>query len=492
MEPRDAAKVLAASLKSPEKPLTIADAAEQSGLALRDAERGLHFLTSEFRGHLRATSEGDLLFLFPTGFTKPWETRDAMARAASAIGRGAVGVGRFVVRAWVMIVLVAYAALFLAIVIGMMFARSGDDDRRGSSGNIGGTLGIVFFRVLADALFWTFHPFSPFAYGYGYGGAWGRDDEEVHARRMRRNEQKDKTPFYEKVNRFFFGPTPPPVDPRAMEKAIIQQIRSQKGRIGLADVMRVTGLPREVADPMMARLMLDYEGDVSVSEEGGITYHFEALRKTAAEGTTGITSDVPARPAWEKPKELPPLTGNELGANMIVGGLNLFNLVMGLVAIEKNITLAKLPYIFSRIPLELLPDDGLPIVLGVVPLVFSIALFALPLGRALFRRSAARKVANENGRLAMLRAILARIAMKEPVTDAALVQAYERAAGRKPESEEVTREVVRLGGDAEIETGEVRYRFVDLETEAAALEVERDAAPEAEKKVGKVVFASDT
>jgi hypothetical protein len=203
-------------------------------------------------------------------------------------------------------------------------------------------------------------------------------------------------------------------------------------------------------------------------------------------------TEPPPRPAWDKPKELPPLTGNDLGANMIVGGLNLFNLVMSLVAFEKNITLAKLPYLFSRIPLAMLPDDGVPIVLGVVPLVFSIALFALPLGRALFRPSAARKVANENGRLAMLRAILARVDAKEPVTDAALVQAYERAAGRKPESKEVTREVVRLGGDADIqESGEVRYRFVDLETEAAALEAERDAAPDAEKKVGKVIFASD-
>jgi hypothetical protein len=37
----------------------------------------------------------------------------------------------------------------------------------------------------------------------------------------------------------------------------------------------------------------------------------------------------------------------------------------------------------------------------------------------------------------------------------------------------------------------VRYRFVDLETEAAALEVERDHASDEEKKVGKIIFASD-
>lgn len=485
MDPRDAAKALVAALKSPEKPLTIADAAEASGLPLRDAERGLHQLTSEYRGHLRVTSDGDLLFLFPYGFTKPWETRDAFDRALGKVGRFFVGVARFVVRAWVMIALVAYAALFLAIVIGMTFARQGDDDRREGGGNIGGALGYVFFRVLADALFWTFHPFSPFAVGYGYGG-WG-DDEWSERRRAK---PRDATPFYEKVNRFFFGPTPPPEDPLAMKKKIVAQIRAQKGRIGLADVMRVTGLPREEADPMMARLMLDYEGDVRVSEEGGITYHFEALRRTASD-----TTEPPPRPAWDTPKALPPLTGNDAGANLIIGGLNLFNLVMSLVAFEKNLTLAKLPYLFSRIPMELLPDDGVPIVLGVVPLVFSIALFALPLGRAIFRGRAAKKVANENGRLAMLRAILARVAMKEPVTDSALVQAYERAAGRKPSSKEVTREVVALGGDADLENvpanGDVRYRFVDLETEAAALEAEREAAPEAEKKVGRVVFASD-
>jgi len=486
MEPRDAAKALAAALKNPEKPLTVADAAEASGLALRDAERGLQFLTSEYRGHLRVTQEGDLLYLFPYGFTKPWETRDRVARAASAVGRFFAGVGRFVVRAWVMIVLVAYAAIFVAIMIAMTFARQSDNDDRRQS-DIGGGLAFVFFRVLADALFWTFHPWSPFAYGYA-----GYDYDEAPVRV--REREKDQTPFYEKVNRFFFGPTPPPEDPRAMEKKIVAEIRAKKGRIGLADVMRVTGLPREEADPLMARLMLDYDGDVGVSEDGGITYTFEAIRKTARE-------DSPAPPpAWATPKQVPPLTGNTVGANMLIGGLNAFNIVMSLVAIEKGLTLDNLRYLFSRVPPQLWPDDGVPIVLGIVPLVFSIALFALPAARALFQRRTARKVAHENGRLAMLRAILARIAMKEPVTDQALVQAYERAAGRKPDSKEVTREVVRLGGDVDLDATErarapegegARYRFVDLETEAAALEAEREAAPEAEKKVGRVVFASD-
>ena len=493
MDPRDAGRALAGSLEDPRAPHTIADAATTSGLALRDAERGMQWLTSEYRGHLRVTDAGDLLFLFPYGFEKPWETKDKVDRALAATGRAAIGVGRFVVRAWLMIVLVAYVALFFAILIGMTFARqSGTDSRRG--GLPGGALIYVLFRVLADALFWTFHPFSPFAYGgygYGDGDAWsGAQRVEPRSR-----AKKDETPFYEKVNRFFFGPTRPAEDPRRMERRILGELRAQKGRIGLADVMKVTGLPRERADPMMARLMLDYDGDVEVSEDGGIFYRFESMRLTAEDPKIG--GERRPRPAWEDLRRMLPLTGNGVGANLLIAALNVFNLVMSLVALDQNITLAKLPYLFSRIPLAELPYDGTPVVLGIVPLVFSIALFALPIGRAIARPFEAKRIAKENGRLGMLREIVTRIESKTPLTENMLVDAWTRTAGAPPEPHELTRRVVELGGDVEVQedTGEVRYRFVDLETEAAALEAEREAASERddeEKKVGKVVFASDS
>ena len=509
MDPRVAGRALAASLRDPRAPLTIADAATASGLALRDAERGLQWLTSEYRGHLRVTEAGDLLFLFPYGFDKPWETRDKVDRALAAALRGAVGVGRFVVRAWLMIVLVAYVALFFAILIGMTFARQSDSDSR-RGGLPGGALIYVLFRVLADALFWTFHPFSPFAYGgYGYGSAWGEERVAPRSRAREVRGAKDETPFYEKVNRFFFGPTPPAEDPHAMERKILGELRAQKGRIGLADVMKVTGLPREKADPMMARLMLDYDGDVDVSDDGGIFYRFETMRLTARDGRGGPNgtdgtdakdgraglagTDRRPRPAWEDLRRMLPLTGNSIGANVLITALNVFNLVMSVVALDENITLAKLPYLFSRIPLAELPFDGTPVVLGIVPLVFSIALFALPIGRAIARPIKAKRIAKENGRLGMLREILTRIDSKAPLTESALVDAWTRTAGAPPEPEELTQRVVELGGGVEIEesTGEVRYRFVDLETEAAALEAEREQASDEEKKIGKVVFATD-
>jgi hypothetical protein len=494
MDPREAARVLMPALKKPEEPHTVADAATASGLAMRDAERALTWLTKEYRGHLRVTDGGELLYMFPYRFTQPWKTRDALGAAASAAWRAAVGAGRFLVRAWLTIVLLAYVAIFLAVLLGLAFAQQNDrNDRRGSSGV--GSIGLVLLRVLGDALFWTFHPFSPFAYG-GYGAYGGYADRDVQRGRPARRGGADEVPFYEKVNRFFFGPTLPPPDPRAKEKAILAELRAQKGRIGLGDVMRVTGLTRAEADPLMAKLMLDYEGDVAVSEEGGIVYHFEGMRKTAEE-SRGSSGPRP-KPAWETPPTLPPLTGNPPESNFMIAGLNLFNAVMASVAIAQNLTLAKLPWLlFRHIPLSRLPFDGTPIALGLVPLVFSLALFLLPIGRALLRPLKARQVAREKGRLGVLREVLTRIDARQEVTDAGLERAWVRAAGAKAGSGEISARVAELGADVAVSNGTadkssgVRYRFADLETEAKALEEEREAAPEEEKKVGKVVFGSD-
>lgn len=501
MEPAAAADVLRRKIPDATKPMTIADASTASGLAMRDAEAGLHHLTSEYRGHLRVTEDGDLVHVFPSGFTKPWESREATQRALSAIWRAVSGAGRFIVRAWLLIAMIAYALLFVAVIIGLTFAKGSSDRDDGFGGThlLGGLL-----RAIGDALFWTFHPWSPLyvggyagsGYSDGYGGARGR-----HARQRDPNE----VPFYEKVNRFVFGPTVPPVDPLATRTRILEEIRAQKGRIGLADVMRVTGLPRDEADPLMARLMLDHDGSVEVGEQGGIVYRFEGMRRTAA--ATALEEDAvnpmtwtqkPLRiAAWDTPAAVPALTGNRTGSNVAIGALNAFNLIASIWALAKGMTIANLFLLLTTHPPKgapplVLPHDGVPIVLGVVPLVFSLAIFALPLVRSLMRMRAAKKVAQENARLAIMREVLTRAPKKEPVPDKVLRVAYRVATGEEPTSKEITARVVDLGGDVDVgPEGEVRYRFADLEAEAEELEHERAHADAKEAKLGRVVFASD-
>ena len=460
-------------------PLTVADAAARTGLALRDAENGLNWLSSEFRGQLRVTNDGELVHFFPTGFTKPWQGRETRRQAARAVGAALAGAMRFVVRAWVSIVLVSYAAIFLALVIGMTFARQGNDSSSRRGGGLpGGALAYGLMRIVGDALFWTFHPWSPFAVGYA-GAGWG-------ATPSRARQAGPKVPLYERVNRFFFGPHAPPEDPRENERLLVAAIRAGKGRIGLADVMRVTGLPREKADPMMSRLMLDYDGDVDVSEDGGIVYRFAALRKTAS----GALEAEPA-PAWARTKPLAPLTGNTAGTNFAIAAINAFNLLMGWWGIENDMTLERAMHLFDRLPHHVV-DTGVPLVLGVVPLVFSALLFVLPVARAFLRPLRVRAATEEQGRVAVLREVLDRVHARQPVTDQGVARAWTTATGQPPPGKRLDRELVALGGDVAIEeSGTTRWRFPELETEAAAVEAERDAAGDDEARLGKIVYATD-
>jgi hypothetical protein len=233
---------------------------------------------------------------------------------------------------------------------------------------------------------------------------------------------------------------------------------------------------------------LDYDGSVAVSESGGITYHFEALRKTAA-ATTPQADGAP--PVWAKLERLPPLTGNDGGTNALVIALNGFNLIMSLFALSDGLTLARAAGLIRGLPERMMPAPGFPIALGIVPLVFSLLLFLLPIARAIGRRWKARSIARENGRRAMLHEILDKIGHGS-ITERDLSRAWKSAAGEEPSEKAVTREVVALGGDVDLEGGAaIRYRFPDLEAEASALEAERAAASEEEARVGRVIYATD-
>lgn len=486
MEAAKAAEILEQALKGHVSAdggsFTIADAAAKGGIALREAELGLHFLSSKFRGTLSATEKGELLFHFPYGFSLPFTKKPGVMAFFEKAKNAILGVGKFVLRAWISIVLIGYVGVFLAILLALMFSGRSDD----RESNWGG-LAYVLLRVISEALFWTFHPFSPFAVD-----AW----DERGARRHVRREKK--APFYERVNRFVFGPPQEKLDARELERRILAQIRAGQGRIGIGDVMRVTGLPREEADPMLARLMLDYEGEVEVSEDGGIFYKFPALRRTA---TQGERERAPA-PVWAQKLHAAPVTGNDGGSNFLIAGLNGFNLLMGFFALQAGLTVERLSWLFeqsqSRVLIPPPPADGPALVLGLIPLVFSTLLFALPAVRAVTAGRRKKKIDEENARRAILKTVLeaqhapAADGTTAGVTEGQLKKAWRDATGTEPDVKKIREEVVALGGDIDLESvsqGErAQYRFRDLEAEVAALQKERTEASEAEREVGAVVY----
>lgn len=461
LEPAQSAALLEKALPTFRGELTVADAAARGGLALRDAETALFKLAGDYHGHLKATSEGEVVFSFPRGFVKQ-ETGSALTRFAKKVGGALVGVGRFVVRAWVSVVMVGYAVVFLVLMIA--WALKSEEGE-----GIGEAIAVVG-RVLLEALFWTFHPFSPVYMAREPG--WMREHGLPGRKRA------PKLPFYERVNRFVFGPPEPKVDPRQVQSEVLTEVRRLAGRVGPTDLMRVTGESREDAEAQLCRMVVDYDGGIDVTGDGAVVYKFPALRRTVE---SGRRAEVAApRPIWEKPVAVPPLTGNEAGTNVFLGAVNTFNLgVSGWVVAqgagqEMYGTVEQLYWGF-----------------GVIPFTFSAMLFALPLGRLIFKKRREKKAARENGRRGLLR-VLTEGRMGAIVQAKELSLAWIKAGGGSVDEQTLTEEVRALGGEPDVDdAGRLVYKFEEVDREVKALQQERRIAPAAEESVGEVLFGSD-
>jgi hypothetical protein len=487
-----------ATLTSPQQAFTVADACAASGLALRDATSGLNYLSHYYRGRLRVSESGELLHHFPTGFSRPWVGKEGIGVVLAALGRAALAVGRVVVRLWITVVLLVYVAIFLVLAIWLIFASLKDSKSSGSGG--GGALA-GFFESLGDLFFWSRPSYGHFGETRSYGSysalgwnvdAWDHSQNGfgIHApeHASEHASEEQKISFVEKVNRFVLGPEQDPKDPDIMRKRIVREIRARQGRIGILDVIRVTGLSRAETDPLMAKLMLDYEGDVHVSESGGIYYSFVSLRRSTRKQQEGPVSSI-----WANPPQVPPVTGNSFGTNLLIGVLNGLNLAGGIYGLTHSLTLANL---FSKLaetkesPAVYTP--GIPLLLGVIPLAFSLFVLLAPLVRGIRAAFAKAEAIRETQRLAVLEAIVDGVAKRRPISEGTLQRASTLEGSDALPAEELKRVVVDLGGDVDIEAsaeaGEPRYRFQDLTLEQEALEDQRAQASSEERSVGKIVF----
>jgi len=440
---RRATAVMLEALRGRGAKLTRADAVAASGLPEDEAGRALTTLLKEYRSHLAATASGELVYEFDPTF----ERRDAVSlrERAAAVGNKLWKAFSFLFKIAIVATLVGYFALFVAMMIAMLFARSSndrDDDRGG--GGFG--IGPLFW-------FWGLDP-GPDAYG-----------------RRRAPRSKPSVPFYKRVFAFVFGPPTPKVDPLEDEKRIVAHIRAQRGRIAPVDLVRLMGWTFARAEEEATRLMVDYGGEPEVTDDGVVVYVFKGLRRTA-----GGASEL-ASPTWasNRLEPTPPLTGNESGTNALIAIFNGFNLLAPFWIV---------PAFEARTHISL---ASWQVLLFDVPLAFSAVFFAVPLGRWIKARIDARARTTRNDRRRLLGQIFAGTdAQRGP-------RLREELAPSPALGALLDRELVSLGGDVASEPdaqGRVRYTFPRIEQETAALARARAAAPAAERDAGAVVFSS--
>lgn len=422
--------------------LTCADAVIASGLPEVEATRALTLLLKDHRSHLSVTESGELLYQFDPTFAR----RDALSWRERGTAAGAwLWKGfSFLFKIAIVTTLVGYFALFVGMMIAMVFARSNssDDDDRGFG---------------LDGLLWF--------WGWDTGNNWNRQ-------RSRLAPRGPRAPFYKRVFAFVFGPPQPPTDPLQDEKQLVAFIRAQRGRIAAVDLVRLMGWNFPRAEQETTRLMAHYGGEPEVTDEGVIVYTFKELRKTAKTTAEEDTDAAPAtRWAWQRASKVAPLTGNPPGTNALIGFFNGFNMVAPLLIV---------PAFEMRFRVSLAEWQGL---LFGFPLAFSTVFFAIPGMRWVKARLDARKRRKHEERHQLLRRIF--------------------AGGGKRTREELAPtpalgallddELVTLGGDVAIEPddqGRVCYIFPRVEQELAAVTRARTAAAAGERDAGAVVFSS--
>jgi hypothetical protein len=427
--------------------LTRADAVALTGLPSEQAEPALKSLVRTYRSHLAVTDDGELVYEFDPALERRDRVplRERLERAGQAVWRGFT----LFFKIWIVVTMVAYVVAFVAMMIALMTARSSSDrdDRRG-----GGGFGLPWIW------YWMLPDLAPDPYG----------------RQRRRPAGPPPKRFYQSVFDFVFGPKAAPVDPRALEKSVVAFLRDHKGRITAAELTALTGLALDEADEELTRLMVDYDGEVEVAEDGTLIYVFKDLLLSAGE-QGGFWSWT-----WDQSEPRSTLTGNTPGANAVVGGFTGFNLIASLTVG---------PAFLQR--MHLAGDPTAQFFVTLFPLIFSLLFFAVPAGRLLVERRRARKLGARKIRRELLREIWTRPdAPIDPAAIAALVaertgQPAERVRGA------LEKMLAELDGDVDTDAeGRMRYRFPRLALEQAAVakaRLDAGAAP----KLGPVVFSSE-
>jgi hypothetical protein len=424
---------------------------------------------------MAVTESGEILYKFPQGLSNP--ERSLGKKLLKWTGKALAAL----FKAWIVVMLVGYFALFVLILIvalvvsiALSFAKRGDD--RDDSG--GGILG--FYLVT--------RVFEFFLILWLYSG----DPYE--------RQRKKTKPLHKAVFEFVFGVEDKPEVRAKMErKAFVSLVRQNKGTVSLEELMALTGRSRAEADAFINRLMLEFEGEPRVSEQGTLNFFFPGLL---------LTSGAPERAYTLPDREPIPFTRNPPKTNNWIIFLNGFNIVFGLYfltlglqgvqAVQAGGDSLGLVYLITVALVSSFGNLGLAGanawvtgVLGVVPVLYSAFFFGIPLVRRLREAAKNLKIKTDNLRRKVVAAVLARpteIHLEQVQPDS-----EKNAPGKPgPEREALKESLLRdLAGERSLDvkgTEPLVFALPDLEREKKDLEEVRRTTDLTKLAIGKIVF----
>lgn len=490
---KTAYRALVASCKKQREGITVAGITAKTALPIETVRELLPVCADEYQARLRVTESGEILYSFPRGFSSRYRgARAVLGRFFDKVFDVLKIAAMNLFKVWILVMLVGYFVLFVLIALAAVMlsvaaqGQSKNSDRRDSGG------GFFFAGHILELIIrvWFYSELV-------------KSVEPRYARAGRARPKRH--PLYKAVFSFVFGDGDPNIDiEQRANQAVLQFIQAADGVISLPEYMILTGEQPIEAENSITAFCARYGGSPEATDDGTVVYRFDSLLLNA-EGVSRGARTLSTGPL----RRLAAFSSNEKkfnvwfsvlnGVNLLFGGYFLFNaLSIGAIstvsqaALQTALQKSYLYTIVYHVLEQVLQTPALPVIswgLGMVPLVFSVLFWLIPLVR-----NARRKCANETLKLANLRQSAYNIVWSSPLNVRAENLTASGAESRPRNLAAAQNKLINeLAGYTPVdvtaaEDSTLSYSFNELVREKRALETYRSDTARTAGKLGGVVF----
>ncbi|XP_038702225.1 uncharacterized protein At5g03900, chloroplastic isoform X2 [Tripterygium wilfordii] len=320
----------------------------------------LLILMASWRWFQQVSDEGDVLYVFPKDYRSKLAAKSFRIKIEPFIDKTKAA-AEYLVRVSFGTALIASIVVVYTTIIALLSSRS-DEDNRGRRGRSYGS-GFTFFFSPTD-LFWYWDPY-------------------YYRRRRVQTDDNDKMNFVESVFSFVFGDGDPNQGIEEERWKLIGQYIASNGGVvtaeELAPYLDIQPSKEALSDESyVLPVLLRFDGQPEIDEEGNILYRFPSLQRTASSQRSARKEYVGRRWAdWvggveklfkEKKWQFSKASASERAMVIGLGGFNLFGVII-LGAMLRDVSVA--------------PSGFISFVANIFPLlqIYAASFFAIPLVR---------------------------------------------------------------------------------------------------------------
>ncbi|MFQ6641455.1 hypothetical protein Gotur_016680 [Gossypium turneri] len=346
--------------------VTVGDVSSKAGLNFNQAQKALQALASDTNGFLEVSDEGDVLYVFPKDYRSKLAAKSFRIKFEPWVDKAKAAL-EYLIRVSFGTALIASIVLVYTTIIALITSRS-DEDNRGRRGGRSYDTGFTFYLSPTD-LFWYWDPY-------------------YYRRRRLRTDDDERMNFIESVFSFVFGDGDPNQGIEEERwKLIGQYITSNGGVVTAEELAPYLDLPTTKGalsdESYVLPVLLRFDGQPEIDEEGNILYRFQSLQRTASSQRSGRKEYVGRRWSdWvggienffkEKKWQFSKTSSSERAMVIGLGAINLFGVII-LGTMLKDAAIR--------------PSGFINFVMDIFPLlqIYAGSFFAIPLVRWFFIR----------------------------------------------------------------------------------------------------------